>query len=74
MKIKTCCFTGHRKIPPAQYQKIAQRLKLEIEALIKRCVVYFGVGGALGFDTIAAEAVLELRKKYPQIRLILVSP
>lgn len=74
MKIKTCCFTGHRKIPPAQYQKIAQRLKLEIEALIKRGVVYFGVGGALGFDTIAAEAVLELRKKYPQIRLILVSP
>ena len=74
MKTKTCCFTGHRKIPPAQDKNIAKRLRLEIEAMIRRGVVYFGAGGALGFDTMAAEAVLELRKKYPQIRLILVLP
>ena len=58
MKTKTCCFTGHRKIPPAQYKNIAKRLRLEIEAMIRRGVVYFGAGGALGFDTMAAEAVL----------------
>lgn len=74
MKAKTCCFTGHRKIPPAQYKNIAKRLRLEIETMIERGVVYFGTGGALGFDTMAAEAVLELRKKYPKIRLILVLP
>lgn len=35
---------------------------------------YFGAGGALGFDTLAAQTVLELKKKYPDIRLILVLP
>lgn len=35
---------------------------------------YFGAGGALGFDTLAAQAVLELRQAYPQIKLILVLP
>ena len=57
---QTCCFTGHRKIPPEQYERIAQRLKAEITALIHRGVVYFEAGGALGFGTMAARAVLEL--------------
>ena len=30
--------------------------------------------GALGLDTLAAQAVLRLRERYPQIRLILVLP
>jgi len=37
-------------------------------------VRYFGAGGARGFDTIAAQAVLTLREEYPDIRLILVLP
>lgn len=36
--------------------------------------LYFGAGGALGFDTLAAQRVLRLRKSYPQIKLILVLP
>lgn len=36
--------------------------------------LYFGAGGALGFDTIAAFAVLKLKERYPDIRLILVLP
>ena len=35
---------------------------------------YFGTGGALGFDTLAAQTVLELKSKYPEIKLILVLP
>ena len=35
---------------------------------------YFGAGGALGFDTLAALTVLRLREEFPQIRLILVLP
>ena len=34
----------------------------------------FIAGGALGFDTMAAEAVIEMRKKYPHIKLILYIP
>ena len=41
---------------------------------IKDGYIYFGAGGALGFDTLAAQTVLELRKQYAQIRLILVLP
>lgn len=74
MKEQTCCFTGHRKIPPEQYKSIVKRLKLEITDMINKGIIYFGVGGALGFDTMAAKAVLELRKIYPQIKLILVLP
>ena len=36
--------------------------------------LYFGAGGALGFDTLAAQTVLDLKKDYPQIKLILVLP
>lgn len=35
---------------------------------------YFGVGGALGFDTLAAKVLLELREIYQHIKLILVLP
>lgn len=42
--------------------------------MIKEGYLYFGAGGALGFDTIAAFAVLKLKKRYPNIRLILVLP
>lgn len=74
MKKQTCCFTGHRKIPLEQYESIAERLKSEIIDLIHQGVIYFGVGGALGFDTMVAQAVLALREIYPQIKLILVLP
>jgi uncharacterized phage-like protein YoqJ len=71
---KTCCFTGHRCIPNGSLDNLKRQLKQEIEKLIQQGVIYFGTGGALGFDTLAAEAVLELKKKYPLIRLILVCP
>lgn len=74
MKKQTCCFTGHRKIPPEQYEEIIKRLKSEITAMIQQGVIYFGTGGALGFDTMAAQTVLALREQYPQIKLILVLP
>lgn len=42
--------------------------------LINRGYLYFGAGGALGFDTMAEQAVLSLKREYPQIKLILVLP
>lgn len=36
--------------------------------------MYFGAGGALGFDTLATQCVLSLKKQYPHIKLILVLP
>lgn len=41
-----------------------------IVRLHQKCGVrFFGAGGALGFDTLAAEAVIKLRKDYPGLAL-----
>lgn len=74
LKHRTVCFTGHRKIPPEQLEEITRRLKEEVINLIEHGYLYFGAGGALGFDTLAAQTVLGLKTIYPQIRLILVLP
>lgn len=74
MKNKTVCFTGHRKIPQTDYEKISVRLRITLLNLISEGYCYFGVGGALGFDTLAAKTVLDLKNEYPQIKLILVLP
>lgn len=74
MRNKTCCFSGHRDIPAEDIQNVRQRLYIEIEKLVEKGVVFYGSGAARGFDLLAAEIVLELKQKYPYIRLILVLP
>lgn len=71
---KTCCFSGHRNIPTEQRSQIVEKLEKELIRQIERGYIYFGAGGALGFDTIAAQTVLRLKTRYPCIRLILVLP
>lgn len=74
MRKRTCCFTGHRTILPGERRELARRLEETVLRLYRRGVRYFGAGGALGFDTLAAQAVLSLRGECPGIRLILVLP
>lgn len=69
-----CCFTGHRHIPVGEVADIRSRLLETIEALVKQGVTEFRAGGALGFDTMAAMAVLQVRDKYPDISLVLILP
>ena len=54
--------------------EVALRLEKPLRTLIQQGFVYFGAGGALGFDTLAAQTVLALKKEFPDIRLILVLP
>ena len=74
LRAKTCCFTGHRRIPEEALPRLERRLNEELEALAARGVIYFGAGGALGFDTLAAEAVIRLQRTRPQVKLILGAP
>lgn len=74
MKIYTVCFSGHRELPKNRLANIADKLQTEIEALIKSGYYYFESGGALGFDLLAAQIVLKMKKKYPHINLILILP
>ena len=70
----TCCFTGHRNLPIGQEEEIWRRVYARLEPLLEQGVRYFGVGGALGFDTLVAEKLLALRESHLQIRIILVQP
>ncbi|RKI69631.1 DUF1273 family protein [bacterium 1xD42-67] len=74
MREQTCCFTGHRKISSAEQAEIIDKLKNVIDDLCQRGIRYYGAGGAIGFDTLAAKAVLAMKEKYPGIKLILVFP
>ncbi|WP_343252362.1 SLOG family protein [Ligaoa zhengdingensis] len=70
----TCCFTGHRALPPEEIPAIKKRLEDAVADVIGRGADTFLAGGALGFDTLAAQTVLAMRAQHPQTRLILVLP
>lgn len=71
---KSACFTGHREISENP-KKLSARLFDVLDKLISmENITDFYAGGANGFDTIAAMNVLELKAKYPDVRLHLVLP
>lgn len=70
----TVCFTGHRHIATARLPELTERLDRILQTLFRKGYRYFISGAALGFDTIAAERVLELRKLHPEVQLILAIP
>lgn len=74
MNETACCFTGHRKIEPQNIPALEKNLRVAIKNLIHSGVTHYLAGGALGFDTLAARAVLSLRESYPEIKLTLVLP
>lgn len=74
MRDKTCCFTGHRKISANLRAVIAVEIEKRVIELIGQGYIVFETGGALGFDTVAAQVVLRVRNRYPYIRLVLVLP
>ena len=74
LMVQTCCFTGHRVIPSGEKETIRNLLETTIEKAIQDGYRFFRTGGALGFDTLAAQTVLTLKQQYPHIRLILVLP
>ena len=73
-KMKVACFSGHRELPD-DCTELKKNLKETITKLIvEEGVIHFGAGGALGFDQLAAEMVIKLRRKYPFIKLSMVLP
>jgi uncharacterized phage-like protein YoqJ len=73
MRNKTCFFTGHRALDEKKVRPLVRDEIIKAYKSSGHCR-FFGAGGALGFDMIAAEEVLAARYLYPDIRLILVLP
>ncbi len=71
---KTCSFTGHRTIPDGMSEYLIKRIMDEVNYLYALGVKTFLAGGAIGFDTLAAKAVIECRETHNDIRLIIVIP
>lgn len=79
-KNKAVFFTAHRfnfipkdKLAPVE-AACRKFLKDAIIAAVFNGYTHFLNGGALGGDTWAAEEVLALKPKYPQIRLVMCEP
>ena len=70
----TCCFTGHRSIPKNDLFAVCEQLQHAIRVLYEDGYRHFVAGGALGFDTLAARAVLALKPHLEGITLTLVLP
>ena len=70
----TCCFSGHRSIEEIHLKSLKDNLQNEIISLIQQKMQYFICGGALGFDTLAAQTVIALKKLYSHIHLTLMLP
>lgn len=70
----TCSFTGHRAIPDGMINYLFKRVKDGVNYLYPQRIRTFLTGGAIGFDTLAAQAVIECRNTHQDIQLILVIP
>jgi uncharacterized phage-like protein YoqJ len=70
----TVCFTGHRQISNEDIVRLPLLLDRVLVELCERGATTFRAGGAIGFDTLAALKVLELKDRYPHIRLELILP
>ena len=62
MREKICFFTGHRILPSSKLDLIESLLKRHISELAANGVTTFIAGGALGFDMLAAEKVIEMKE------------
>ncbi len=73
-RYKSCCFTGHRGLSFVEEKTIREKIRMAVKKLISIGVTTFYSGGALGFDMLAEEAVLEEKKLNGEIKLILAIP
>lgn len=81
-RISGCCFTGHRPDALPAFgaegsdgmQTLQYLLVRAVTAAVEDGVTEFFVGGAQGFDMLAAECVLRLRAEHPALSLHLALP
>lgn len=70
----TCAFTGHRSIKESHKRQLPSLLARAIAYAYEQGCRRFIAGGALGFDTEAARAVLLFRMEHPDVSLSLYLP
>jgi uncharacterized phage-like protein YoqJ len=72
--MNACSFTGHRLIKDEHRSALPDLISRAVGyAYEKGCRTFFA-GGAIGFDTEAARAVIKFRMSHRDVRLVLVLP
>ena len=61
-------------LPRERLSELSELMDRALYSMLHQGVTEFRTGGALGFDTLAALKVLDLRERYPQVRLWLILP
>ena len=79
---KTCFFAGHRPYKfaflPEEEENFIPKLTAEISKTVRQLFDNgydtFLCGGTIGFDIMCAESVVELKKEFPNVRLVCMLP
>ncbi|MBR2823007.1 MAG: DUF1273 family protein [Clostridia bacterium] len=74
MREKCLCFTGHRLIPEKDLPALSRALNAALADAYREGIRVFVSGGAMGFDLLAARAVLQMRASFPGARLVVAQP
>ena len=74
MEGKGCSFTGHRMIEEKYRDKLILLLDRAVEYAYAEGCRFFYAGGAVGFDTLAARAVIRFKMTHPDVSLVLILP
>ena len=72
IKANSVAFSGHRTIAEDHKDEIRKKLRGKIRLLYAMGITNFYCGMALGFDMLAAEEVISLKVKLPNLKLIAV--
>ena len=70
----TAAFSGHRFIDASQKEHVKKRLSNAVLDAYGHGIRNFISGFAIGFDMMAAEAIVSLKRSYPDITLIAAIP
>ena len=70
----TAAFSGHRFVDASQREHVKVRLTKAVLDAYEDGIRHFISGFAIGFDMMAAEVVVSLRRDYPDIALIAAIP
>ena len=73
-RLNSCCFTGHRTIPADKLPDVTDKLRHAVRLLASCGFTYFICGGALGFDMLAEQVILEEAASNGNIKLVLALP
>lgn len=71
------CFTGHRDLPDRfspEYRQLVRDTDMALRCAYEAGAREFYTGGAAGFDQLAGELVVLLKKRDPGVRLIILLP